>query len=289
TQGATQALDLLARTLLRPGDIAAVEEPGYPPAATNLESHGIVVAGVPVDRDGLVVDELPAGAKLVYVTPSHQYPLGHVLARKRRLALLEWAATNDAVIIEDDYDSEFRHGQRPLEPLHRIDQTGRVIYIGTFSKILSPTLRLGFMVAPRPLVPTLLAVRQATDFGPPHLIDAAMAIFIAEGHLHGHLRRARRVYTERHHRLRHELHRQAPKSVTVLPGHAGLHLTLRAPNAPTDNEIVSRTAERDLSVSTLRRTYRTTEPQPGIILGFGALETADIPAAVRLLTECLEP
>ncbi|MGA7271352.1 MAG: PLP-dependent aminotransferase family protein, partial [Acidimicrobiia bacterium] len=258
TQGATQALDLLTRSLLRPGDIAAVEEPGYPPAATNLESHGITVAGVPVDRDGLIVDQIPTGAKLVYVTPSHQYPLGYVLARRRRLALLEWAAANDAVIVEDDYDSEFRHGQRPLEPLHRVDQTGRVIYIGTFSKVLSPTLRLGFMVVPRPLVPTLLTLRQATDFGPPHLTDAAMTTFIAEAHLHHHLRRARRVYTERHTRLRDELDRQAPKSVTVLPGHAGLHLTLLAPNAPTDNEIVSRAGERDVSVSTLRRTYRTT-------------------------------
>ncbi len=288
TQGATQAIDLLGRALLRPGDLAAVEDPGYPPVATNLESRGIEVAFVPVDRDGLVVDELPTGAKLVYVTPSHQYPLGAVLARKRRLALLEWASANDSVIVEDDYDSEFRYGQRPLEPLHRLDQSGRVVYVGTFSKVLSPSLRVGFMVVPRPLVPTLLALRQATDFGPPYLMDGAMTAFIADGHLSRHLRRARRAYAERRALLGVELRRQAPRSVAVLPAQAGLHVTVLASRGADDEEIAARAAERGLLISTLRRTYRSSAPTPGIILGFGALATADVPEAVRLLMDCLE-
>ena len=288
TQGATQAIDLLGRTLLRPGDVAAVEEPGYPPAATILESQGIDVVGVPVDRSGLVVDELPARAKLVYVTPSHQYPLGCVLTRGRRLALLNWAREHDAVIVEDDYDSEFRHGRRPLEPLHRLDQTGRVVYVGTFSKVLSPSLRMGFMVAPRSLVPTLLALRQAADFGPPKLMDAALTEFIAQGYLSRHLRKARRTYTERHALLREELQRQAPTSVKALPAHAGLHVTLLAPNAPDDTELAARAAEHGLLVSTLRRTYRSSKPQPGIVLGFGALATSDVPDAVCLLLNCLD-
>jgi GntR family transcriptional regulator/MocR family aminotransferase len=287
SQGATQAIDLLGRALLRPGDVAAVEEPGYPPAATILESQGIRVAGVRVDGSGLVVDELPARAKLIYVTPSHQYPLGCVLTRERRIALLHWAEENDAVIIEDDYDSEFRHGQRPLEPLHRLDQSGRVVYVGTFSKVLSPSLRMGFTVAPPSLVPTLLALRQAADFGPPKLIDAALTEFIAGGHLSRHLRRARRVYAERHEVLRREVLRQAPAEVTLLPAQAGLHVTLVAPNAPDDDELVARAQQCDLLLSTLRLTYRSSEPQPGIVLGFGALATADVSTAVGLLLDCL--
>jgi GntR family transcriptional regulator/MocR family aminotransferase len=287
TQGATQAIDLLGRALLRPGDTAAVEEPGYPPAATILGSQGVDVTSVPVDKDGLVVDQLPKEAKLVYITPSHQYPLGCVLSRERRLALLDWARENDAAIIEDDYDSEFRHGRRPLEPLHRLDQSGRVVYVGTFSKVLSPSLRMGFMVAPRSLVPTLLALRQAADFGPPRLIDSAMTAFIAEGHLSRHLRRARRAYAERHTRLRSELRRQAPASVSILPAFAGLHLTLFTPSI-ADKEFATRAHEHGLSVSGLSRTYRSSEPQRGIVLGFGALATADVPEAVRILMDCLE-
>lgn len=289
TQGATQAIDLLGRALLRGGDIAAVEEPGYPPVATNLETRGIVVVGVPVDGDGIVVDALPAGARLVYVTPSHQYPLGSVLAHKRRLALLAWANAHDAVIVEDDYDSEFRYGQRPLEPLHRLDRSGRVVYVGTFSKTLSPTLRLGFMVVPRPLVPTLLALRQATDFGPPGLLDAAMTTFVADGHLDRHLRRARRAYGERRARLDAELRRQAPRSVEILPAHAGLHVTLLAPKAPNDEVMAARAEDRGLFLSSLRRTYRSSEARPGIVLGFGALATVHVPEAVTALMECLEP
>jgi GntR family transcriptional regulator / MocR family aminotransferase len=289
TQGATQAIDLLGRTLLRPGDVAAVEEPGYPPAAMILENQGIDVVGVPVDGDGIVVDGLPDDARLVYVTPSHQYPLGCTLSRQRRLALLDWAAAHDAVIVEDDYDSEFRYGRRPLEPLQRLDQTGRVVYVGTFSKVLSPSLRMGFVVAPRSLVPTLVALRQVTDFGPATVIDAALHTFIEEGHLDRHLRRARRVYTERQALLRDELRRQAPPSMSLLPSHAGLHLTLIAPSAPPDEEILARAEDGDLHVAALRRTYRYSRPRPGIILGFGAVPTADVPDAVRLLLPCLVP
>jgi GntR family transcriptional regulator/MocR family aminotransferase len=293
TQGATQAIDLLARALLRPGDVAAVEEPGYPPVATLLESHGVEVVGVPVDRSGLVVDRLPDRARLVHVTPSHQYPLGCVLAHERRVALLDWARRHDAVVVEDDYDSEFRHGRRPLEPLHRLDRTGRVVYVGTFSKVLSPSLRMGFVVAPPSLVPALLALRQATDFGPPALVDAALTHFVAEGHLSRHLRRARRAYAERQQVLRHELRRQASPSsggtagVRALPAHAGLHVTVVAPEAPADDEIVARAARHGLLVSTLRRTYRSSDPRPGVVLGFGALATPDVPEAVRLLLPCL--
>jgi GntR family transcriptional regulator/MocR family aminotransferase len=139
--------------LLDPGAVVAVVEPGYPPVVELLRAQGLHVVGVPVDDQGIVVDAIPARARLVYVTPSHQYPLGVVMTRRRRLELLDWAGSAGAAIIEDDYDSEFRHTARPLEPLQRLDRDGRVIYVGTFSKTLSPALRLGLLVAPKNLIP----------------------------------------------------------------------------------------------------------------------------------------
>src|SRR6185295_6535331 len=148
TNGAQQAFDLIARVLLEPGSRVAVEEPGYPPPRLLFRSHGAHVSAVPVDESGLVVDVLPNDARLVYVTPSHQFPLGMPMSHARRTALLAWAERRNAVIIEDDYDSEFRFGGRPLETLQAIDRGGRVIYTGSFSKSLLPALRLGFLIAP---------------------------------------------------------------------------------------------------------------------------------------------
>jgi GntR family transcriptional regulator / MocR family aminotransferase len=143
TAGAQHAIDLVVRVLTDPGDTVAVEEPGYPPVVELLRCLGANVVGVPVDGDGLVVDALPASARLIYVTPSHQYPLGVVMAPERRVALLRWANAHQAAVVEDDYDSQFRHGTRPLEPLQRLDREGRVIYVATFSKVLAPSLRIG--------------------------------------------------------------------------------------------------------------------------------------------------
>lgn len=134
TSGSGHGIDLVARVLVNPGDVVAVEEPGYPPVAKLLRSQGLTVVGVPVDQHGIMVDAIPRQARLIYVTPSHQFPLGVVLARHRRLELLRWAGRNNAAVLEDDYDSEFRHVARPLEPLQRLDRDGRVIYVGTFSK-----------------------------------------------------------------------------------------------------------------------------------------------------------
>ena len=151
TSGSQQAVDLIARVLVEPGERVAVEDPGYPPVRGVFTAHGAQVVGVPVDAEGLVTDALPDDARLVYVTPAHQFPLGVAMSLRRRLALLAWAERTGAAIIEDDYDSEYRYGGRPLEPLHGLDHTGRVLYVGSFSKVLLPTLRLGFVVAPPPL------------------------------------------------------------------------------------------------------------------------------------------
>ena len=163
TCGAQHAIDLVARVLLEPGDCVAVEDPGYTPAVRLFGALGARVVGVPVDDQGLVVDLLPPAARIVYVTPSHQYPLGMTMSMPRRRALLRWAERHDAAVIEDDYDTEFRYVDRPLEPLQALDADGRVVYIGSFSKNFSPSVRLGFAVAPQPLAEPIAALRQLID------------------------------------------------------------------------------------------------------------------------------
>ena len=287
TAGAGHAVDLIARVLVDPGDLVAVEEPGYPVVLELLRSHGLRVVGVPVDEHGLVVDAIPAAARLVYVTPSHQFPLGMVMSRQRRLELLAWARTTGAAIIEDDYDSEFRYTARPLEPLQRLDRDGRVLYVGTFAKTLSAGLRLGFMIAPPSLLPALRAIRAVVDRCPPTATQAAMTQFVTDGHLDRHLRRTRAVYTERRRLMWDALSRHLPSEYERLPAAAGLHLTVRANAGQTGPEPIAAIRERGLLVSSLSRTYAFTEPTPGFLLGFAGLPTPLVVPAVRALGAAL--
>jgi GntR family transcriptional regulator/MocR family aminotransferase len=285
TSGASHAVDLVARVLLDAPAVVAVEEPGYPPVVQLLRQHGHRVVGVPVDEQGIVVDAIPREARLVYVTPSHQYPLGMVMTRSRRVQLLAWATAVGAAIVEDDYDSEFRHTARPLEPLQRLDNDGRVIYVGTFSKSLSPALRLGFLVAPSRLVPALAAMRQVIDWAPPLASQAALTAFITGGHLDRHLRRSRITYRERNRLLREALESALPSGCTVLPAEAGLHLAIigrpgEAPRPVRDPTVTFR-------IGSLPRTYHFSEPQPGLLVGFGGLPTASIPSACLAIAASL--
>jgi GntR family transcriptional regulator/MocR family aminotransferase len=209
------------------------------------------------------------------------------LTRSRRLELLTWARRHDAAIVEDDYDSEFRHTSRPLEPLHRIDRDGRVLYVGTFSKTLSPGLRLGFLVAPESLVPALVTMRQIIDWSPPAASQQAMAHFLQGGHLGRHLRRTRSTYTERHDRLRQELLNTLPGGYQALPAQAGLHLAVVGPHTPGDADLPRLAAAHGVLVSSLRLTYHHDEPRPGLLLGFGALPAGAIGPAVDLLADWL--
>jgi GntR family transcriptional regulator / MocR family aminotransferase len=286
TSGAGHAIDLVARVLVDPGDVVAIEEPGYPLVAELLRSQGLTVAGVPVDRHGLIVDAIPKRARMIYVTPSHQYPLGMVMARPRRLELLRWAARNNAAVIEDDYDSEFRHTARPLEPLQRLDQDGRVVYIGTFSKILSPHLRLGFLVAPPSLISAIRAVRQAIDWCPPLVTQMALTAFIEEGHLDQHLRRSRLIYRERH-RLLWKTLELLPSGYHRLTAHAGLHLAITGHDVPDDDHLLAVAAQHDVLIGSLRYCYQVTDPLPGFLLGFGALPTGDVAVACQTLRSAL--
>ena len=287
TSGAGHAVDLVARVLADPDDTVAVEEPGYPPVVSILRGQGLRVVGVPVDEQGIVVEAIPARARLVYVTPSHQYPLGMVMSRRRRLELMHWATGAGAAVVEDDYDSEFRHAARPLEPLQRLDRDGRVIYVGTFSKCLSPGLRAGFLVAPRTLLPALRAARQAVDWCPPPATQEALTHFINDGHLDQHLRRTRRRYGERHRLMRQALDRFLPDGYRQLPAVAGLHITVTGPRDPWDPDLDPALARHGVRAASLRRTYAFDPPGAGFVLGYAGLPTPRVVPAVRALTAAL--
>lgn len=287
SSGTGHAVDLVARVLLEPGDTVAVEDPGYPPVSTVLRSQGLAVHPVPVDAQGLVVDAIPSHARMVYVTPSHQFPLGMVMSRRRRLELLRWADRHDAAIIEDDYDTEFRHTAQPLEPLQLLDRHGRVIYVGTFSKSLSPALRVGFLVAPPALIPAMTAVRQAVDWCPPPAIQSALAHFIADGYFDQHLRKSRRHYTQRHRLMGEALDMVAPAGYRRLPAVAGLHVALLGPRDPDDGGVWQRLQARGLLASSLRRTYASGRGESGFLLGFASLGEREVGPAMRALGEVL--
>jgi GntR family transcriptional regulator / MocR family aminotransferase len=287
TAGAQHAIDLVARVLTDPGDTVALEEPGYPPVVELLRCLGANVVGVPVDGDGLVVDALPASARLIYVTPSHQYPLGVVMAPERRVALLRWANAHQAAVVEDDYDSQFRHGTRPLEPLQRLDREGRVIYVATFSKVLAPSLRIGFAVVPPSIVGPLVTLRQCIDWCPPTATQQALAAFIDDGHLDRHVRRAARVYRDRQRQLTAALASGLSVPSRVLPALTGLHVPLLLDERVDERMLASVAARHDLVVGSLQRTYHFGPPAGGIVLGFGAVPTTRIGGAVSALDATL--
>jgi GntR family transcriptional regulator/MocR family aminotransferase len=289
TSGIQHAVDLVGRVLLEPGDCVAVEDPGYLPVVRLFRAMGACVVGVPVDDEGLVVELLPASARIVYVTPSHQFPLGMAMSASRRSALLEWAADHDAAILEDDYDTELHFGNQPLEPIQRLDEHGRVIYLGSFSKTFFPSLRLGFAVVPEPLAEAVAALRQLIDWHPPAVTQAALAGFIADGLLEKHIRRCRLVYAERRRILAGAL--SGPLAChlrsQVPSGGAGLHIAATLRGGLNEQEILRALAEQGIGVLGLSRCYQARPGRPGLLLGFGAVSAADLPQALRVLAGIL--
>jgi GntR family transcriptional regulator/MocR family aminotransferase len=281
THGAQQALDVIGRVLVDVGTCVAVEQPGYAMASELFRTLGAKVVKVPVDSEGLVVSALPAQARLVYTTPSHQFPLGAPMSLARRTALLDWAERHRAAIIEDDYDSEFRYADRPLEPLQSLDRCGRVIYVGSFSKTLSPMLRLGFLVAPASLRDAVRRAKQVTDWHTDVPSQAALARFIDDGLLGRHIRRATRVYAGRHALLTALLRRDFARWFTLVPSSAGLHLCVLLRDGVTVD--LDRARELSLGVADLRG-Y---DGPPGLVLGFGAIPSERIPEGLRRLSMCV--
>ncbi len=290
TNGTQQALDVLARVLLAPGDAIAVEDPGYGPPRRLFKTLGLRVVGVPVDRQGLVVDALPRGLQAVYVTPSHQYPLSVTMTLPRRQALLAWAEQNNAAVIEDDYDSEFRFGGRPLEPLQTLDANSRVVYVGSFSKTMLPTLRLGFLVTPPSLRAALHNAKFVSDWHSPTLAQAALARFIDQGTFARHVRRMSATYRERHQTLAHAITRDFAEHLELIPSTTGLHLTALARKMSVEQiaDVARRAANRGVMVQALSQFAAGAIARAGLVLGYGAVATADIEEGLHALGACFD-
>lgn len=290
TAGATHALDLIMRATLSAGDTVGFEEPGYPAARQIVLAREGCILPIPVDDDGMQVERLPQGDAaplLVYTTPSHQYPLGTRLAVSRRLALLTWAQVNDSLIIEDDYDSEFRFDTSPLPALASLDDAGRVAYIGTFSKVLTPALRIGYLVAPALLHERIGLIKRLTDEQVSWPLQQMLADFISLGHLDRHIRRMRHQYAEKRHVVAQTL---APIAhLARLRGlEAGLHAYLEL-CANIDATLVAQLArKRNVIVTLLDAYYYGTPDRSGLLLGYGNLEIPDIIQGVTILREIIE-
>jgi GntR family transcriptional regulator/MocR family aminotransferase len=288
--GSQAALRLAAATLLAPNDRVVVEEPGYFGAHRALRAAGAKLVPVPVDAEGLRVDVLQRRGpdiRAVYVTPSHQYPLGTTMSASRRFALLDWAARNEAWILEDDYDSEFRYVSRPVSALQGMDAHDRVIYMGTFSKAFFPALRLGYIVVPPALWTEFLQSRFAFDLFTPTLYQRALAEFLEEGHFARHLRRMRSAYLERRDALLHGLALHCGDLVRVHNSDAGLHVTVVLRKDTNDNDVTDRLGRRGLAALALSTSYVGPTRRPGLLLGFGCAEPERLLDATRILGEVL--
>jgi GntR family transcriptional regulator/MocR family aminotransferase len=282
--GSQQALYITARVLFDPGDSVWIEEPGYRLQRSVLTSAECRLVPIPVDSEGM---DVAAGirtrrkAKAAFVTPSHQYPLGATMSASRRLQLLNWAQYSGAWIIEDDYDSEFRYESLPIASLHGLDVNSRVIYIGTFSKVLFASLRIGYIVIPPDLVERFIAVRHVLDIFPPYLFQEVLSDFINEGHFTRHLRKMRQVYGEKRTTLVNSLRGEFGKVLEIHGAEAGMHLTVTLPEGWNDIEIGLKAARDRLWLWPLSKSYVGGKFRPGFILGFGSTPVDQIPRHVR--------
>jgi len=271
TAGTQQAIDLLAKILVTPGKtVVAMEDPGYAPVRGVFLAAGAKIVPVPVDADGLMVDRIPTDARVICVTPSHQFPVGVAMSMRRRTELLEFARLHDAVIIEDDYDGEFRFGTTPRDALQTLDRSGSVFYVGTFSKSLFPGIRLGFVVTPPWAKRTIRAAKQVTDWHQPVLEQDALAAFISEGHMARHVRKMRKLYAERRELMISGLQAHFGAWLDPIPASGGMHLTALAREALDFDAIARSARQKNMDVRSLRALSATGHCQAGLVLGYGA-------------------
>lgn len=288
TAGAQQGFDLLARILVVPGQtMVAMEEPGYRPMRETFAAAGAKIASVAVDREGLIVERLPADARVICVTPAHQFPLGSVMSARRRMALLQFAAARHAVVIEDDYDGEFRFGGRPLDALQTLDRADSVFYVGTFSKSLFPALRLGFVVSPPWARHALVAARQVTDWHGAVLAQDTLAAFIAEGHLARHVRKMRRVYGARRAALLAALKRHADGCLTPIASEAGLHLAAELTAKVRAEAVIAKAAELGIALQSIEGRARARVPNT-LLFGYGLIQAEQIDGAITRLAQVID-
>ena len=290
TAGSVQGLDLVARAILNPGDPAWIEDPCYPMAWRCLAGAGAALVGVPVDAEGLdpaLGEALSPDARMVYVTPSHQFPLGVTMSMRRRLALIDWARRKGAWIIEDDYDSEFRYAGSPLAALQGMDAAaaeGRVAYLGTFAKVLFPGLRIGYAVLPPPLMKRVLALREQSDRHPATVLEGPLTDLLNEGQVAAHIRRVRR---------RAEAGRDAlaaglaigSNRLTVVSPQQGLHLVAGLPDGADDVALAQAARDSGVAARPLSPMHHRTPPRQGLVLGFSGFSPRALSAAARTLVE----
>jgi GntR family transcriptional regulator/MocR family aminotransferase len=287
--GAQEALDLTARLLLNPGDRVCMEDPGYTGAALVFEALGAKISAIPLDHEGM---EVPGphlrGTRLAYITPAHQFPAGITMTLARRLALLEWARGAGALILEDDYDSEYRYSGHPVPALQGLDRNGLVLFMGTFSKVLFPSLRLGYLVIPPDLVDRIAAAKSISSRHAPVLEQAVLCDFITEGHFGRHVRRMRQVYAERLSVLLDSARQRLTGLLEISDVEAGLQTAGRLHSEIDGESAAKAAAARDVEVVPLSRYSRGRLARDGLQLGFAAVDTQEIRRGVRELALALE-
>jgi len=284
TAGAQQAFDLLARILVTPGEtVVAVEDPGYPPMRVAFAAAGARIMPVEVDEEGLVVDSLPPGLGVICVCPSHQFPLGVTMSKRRRAALVDFARKHGAVIVEDDYDGEFRFGDNPLQSLRATDAADVVFYVGTFSKCMLPSLRLGFVVVPDWARRTLVAAKNCLDWHCSTPLQTGVSAFIAEGHLAHHVRKMRQIYRRRRQLLLDLLKRQFGDWLEPIPSLYGIHVAAWARHGVDLEAAVQALAGGSVKIHTLGRYHLMQSPRPGLVFGYGAVDLPEIERGLAAL------
>jgi len=290
--GSQQALDLLARLLIDQGDHVVVEEPSYQGARQVFQAAGARILPVSVDALGLQVKQLPRnrGARLAYVTPSHQFPLGAVMPLDRRMALLRWAEAESAYIIEDDYDSEFRYEGRPLAALQGIDRGSRVIYVGTFSKVLAPSMRIAYLVLPPALVPVVASLKFLTDYHTATFEQEVLADFIEAGHFERHVRRTRRRNAARRQALLDACAELFGDRVEMTGTSAGVHVVmwLREVRGEELASILEEAASRGVALYPITPFYLQPQSRADLLLGYACLSERDIRDGMSILRDILD-
>jgi GntR family transcriptional regulator/MocR family aminotransferase len=289
--GSQQALDLIARLVVDPGDWVAVEDPGYLGARHCFKGQGAELQAVTVDAEGLDIGALSQfhqPFKLLYVTPSHQFPTGVTLSLSRRLALLQWAQQTGTLILEDDYDSEYRYGDRPIPALQGLDQNNTVIYVGTFSKILFPSLRIGYLVVPSAWIPVVSRAKWLCDRQSPTLEQYALTDCITEGHFERHIRRMRHLYDRRRQVLVKALNHYLGSRVIILGENAGIHLMAKIETALPDEVVIQNAASRGVGLISAQGYYLTTPKTGEFIFGYAQLNETQIEQGVQQLSQVLQ-
>ncbi|UHQ18531.1 PLP-dependent aminotransferase family protein [Lysobacter sp. KIS68-7] len=287
TSGAQQAFDLLARLLVTPGETrVAVEEPGYPPVRAAFAAAGAVLVPTPVDDEGLCVECMPDDVRVISVTPSHQSPTGAALSLRRRMALLDYARARNAVVIEDDYDGEFRFGGRPLDALQTLDRDGLVCYVGTFTKSLFPALRKGFVVAPAWARAPLAAIKYGADPYADAVTQAVLAAFIRDGHLARHVRKMRSIYAERRIALLEGL-AAMDAWMTPIPSEAGLHTAVRIRDPEQMPRILALVREHTPGAQSAAEYAMGPLREPVIAFGYSVIDVEEIRARMAALRAAL--